>query len=216
MSDKNVSNKRKSLTISEKLFVKGIVQNLSLLRWTDEEIVNYLQAEKAINIGRSTVTVIRNEIEKEAETWYLDLQRSRYKYIAIYKERLDSLLSYQKKLHEIIADTNKEEVKIKAISELHSIEMSILNLLNGLPTFKSELIELLSKNYNSGNNHTTTNATNHEELLNMLEFNEEAEDEAEPSLAAHRTMEGIQCLHCKRWFKDKLMMDIHQCSAKIK
>ena len=48
--------------------------------------------------------------------------------MAIYKERIDSLFSYQKKLHEIINDTNKPEVKLRAITELHSIEMSIFNL----------------------------------------------------------------------------------------
>jgi hypothetical protein len=36
-------------------------------------------------------------------------------------------------LHEIINDTNKPEVKLRAISELHSIEMSIFSLWKQLP-----------------------------------------------------------------------------------
>ena len=50
----------------------------------------------------------------------------RYKYVAMFKERIDSLLSYQKKLHEIITSTfdavgehePRPEVEIKAITEL--------------------------------------------------------------------------------------------------
>jgi hypothetical protein len=53
--------------------------------------------------------------------------------VAIYKERIDSLFSYQKKLHEIINVTNKPEVQLRAISELHSIEMSIFSLWKQLP-----------------------------------------------------------------------------------
>jgi hypothetical protein len=53
--------------------------------------------------------------------------------VAIYKERIDSLFSYQKKLHEIINDTKKPEVQLRAISELHSIEMSIFSLWKQLP-----------------------------------------------------------------------------------
>ena len=36
-------------------------------------------------------------------------------------------------MHRIIANTKKEEVKIKAISALHSIEMDIFNLWKQLP-----------------------------------------------------------------------------------
>jgi hypothetical protein len=64
---------------------------------------------------------------------HVELKRTSYKYIAAYKERIDSLFSYQKKLHEIISTTKKDEVKTRAISELHSIEMDIFNLWKQLP-----------------------------------------------------------------------------------
>jgi hypothetical protein len=76
--------------------------------------------EKNMNISRSSVTIIKNNIEKEAEKWYIELRQSRYKFIATYKERLGSLLSYQKKLNDILASSKKEENKIKAISVLQS------------------------------------------------------------------------------------------------
>ena len=124
---------RSKRTKSEQEYVRAIVQGLSLQRLTDKEIVDYLYNEKQIPIGRSTVTCIRNNIEKQAEKWYIELRKSSYKYIATYKERLDSLLSYQKKLHDIISNTKKDEIKIRAISELHSIEMDLFNLWKQLP-----------------------------------------------------------------------------------
>jgi hypothetical protein len=124
---------RRKVAKSEKQYLRGIIHNLSLQKWTDQDIVEYLRDEKSIDIGRSTVTKIKNQIEKEAEKWYIELRQSTYKYIATYKERMDSLLSYQKNLHDIICDTKKDEVKIRAISELHSIEMDLFNLWKQLP-----------------------------------------------------------------------------------
>lgn len=125
--------KHANLSKAEREYVRGIVHNLSLSRWTDQEIVDYLKKEKQIDIARTTVNNIRNQVCKQAEKWYLELRNSTYKYIAHYKERIDSLFSYQKKLHEIIHATKKDEVKIRAISELHSIEMSIFSLWKQLP-----------------------------------------------------------------------------------
>ena len=76
---------------------------------------------------------MRNQVELKAEKWYIELKQSTFRYIATYKERIDSLFSYQKKFHEIISTTKKPEIQIRAISELHSIEMSIFSLWKQLP-----------------------------------------------------------------------------------
>jgi len=79
-------------TKSEREYVKGIVQNLSFQRFTDGEIVRWLHEEKKIDVDRSTVTRIRNQVEQDVEKWYVDLRESGSKYIAIYKQRLDSFI----------------------------------------------------------------------------------------------------------------------------
>ena len=130
---KDVHMKRHKCTNSEREYVRGMVHNLSFQRWTDRDIARFLDEEKKIEISRSTVSRIRKQVEMTSEKWYIELRKSTYKYIATYKERLDSLYYYQKKLHEIINSTKKDEVKIRAISELHSIEMSIFRLWKQLP-----------------------------------------------------------------------------------
>ena len=117
---------------AQKEYVKAIVHQLSLQRLSDTEIVDFL-AEKGIVLARTTVNQIKKGIEKQAEKWYINLKHSRYKYIATYKERIDSLVSYQKILNDIIKTTKREDIKIKAISALHSIEMDIFNLWKQLP-----------------------------------------------------------------------------------
>ena len=123
-------------TTIERQYIKGIVQNLSLQRFTDADIVNYLHKAKAIEITKAKVNKIRNRQEQDAAGWYVELKESRHKLIAFYKDRLDSLLSYQQKLNLILLNTNeKSDTSIRAIAELHRIEMSIFTLLKEFPEF---------------------------------------------------------------------------------
>jgi hypothetical protein len=130
-----VTTERHRFTKAEREYVKGIVRNLSFQRLTDNEIMHWLQKEKKIDLDRSTISKMRNQVEEQAEEWYIGLRESGAKYIAIYKERLDSLLSYQKKLHEIITQFGEQspELVIRAISELHRLELSLHILQKELP-----------------------------------------------------------------------------------
>ena len=136
-NDNNVTKERHRWTKAEKQYIQGIVHNYSLQRWTDQDIVNFLWEEKKIKIARSTVTTIKNQVEQQAEKWYIELRESGAKYIAVYKERLDSLLYYQKRLNEIVDSYLPKqiypEIVIRAISELHKIEMSLHTLMKELP-----------------------------------------------------------------------------------
>jgi IS30 family transposase len=88
---KNAQSERHKWTKVERQYIQGIVHNYSLKRWSDQDIVNFLLEEKKIRIGRSTVARIRKQVERTAEKWYIELKKSAYKYIATYKERLDSI-----------------------------------------------------------------------------------------------------------------------------
>ena len=187
----------KKLPKSEKQYVRGIIHNLSLQRWTDQEITDYLNTEHKTMLSRSAISHIRTQIEKSAEKWYINLKQSRYKYIANYKERLDSLLSYQRRLNEIVAATKKDEVKIRAISELHSIEKTIFDLWKQLPTL---------------------------DISNQVK-QEQQEPEGDPPIFDVEDINGVeelpdevkgmwhnfvQCDHCKRWWKGRKLLDYHK------
>ena len=73
-NNNNVTIERKKFTKTEKQYLRGIIHNLSHQRLTDQEIVDYLQREKKIDISRSTATKIRNQVVEEAGDGYLELR----------------------------------------------------------------------------------------------------------------------------------------------
>ena len=201
--DKTVHNNHRKRTNSkaDKQYIKTIIHNLSLQRWTDQEISNYLKKEKNIEISRSRVTTIKNNIEAEAEKWYIELRESRYKYIATYKERLDSLFSYQRKLNDIVEfctiNNLNHETMIKAISELHKIELSLFNIWKQLPVISYS---------NSG-----VKVPELEQLKQELEqkfqrqLQEAKEEEIGLTAMPWDDHDWFQCKDCKRWFKHELV-----------
>lgn len=212
---------RHKRTKSEKEYVNAIIQNLSLQRLTDKEIVDYLHKEKHIDIARSTVTNIRNRIEKQAERWYLELRNSAYKYIAVYKERIDSLFRYQRILHDIIGSSKKPEVKIRAISELHSIEMSIFSLWKQLPNL--DMVDLHIQQQEDGyENRQAPPVDEKEERERFDKWTEEGRPLSEQYRAQMVAKYGVtiepwdqpswlRCPHCWRWFKNNSILAGHTC-----
>lgn len=132
-------------TKAESNFLQGIVQGLTLDRFSDSEIVQYLKDKHNIIIERSTVYKIRKRIEKEDKTWYEQIRQSDYKYIYTYKERIDSLNRYQHKLNEIFnKKENSDLLKIQAIKELHKIEITLAKLYGNLPDIVDSTNDFLS------------------------------------------------------------------------
>ena len=233
MNHKKVTVERHTFTKSEREYVKALVHGLSLKRITDQEIVQWLHDEKEIDLDRSTVSKMRNQIEQNAEKWYIELRQSRYKYIATYKERLDSLLSYQKKLHDIISNTNKDEVKLRAISELHSIEMSIFSLWKQLPAL--DIVDTKDNKDDHSDKYQYDNV-GPTGLPRAISYGPE-EDERLDRKAYFALKEGdgpldarfkasmdekyglpnepwddpkwIQCPSCNRWFKTTVRLEVH-------
>ncbi len=94
-SHKNVTTERTTFTKAEREYVKGLVRDLSFQRLTDREIVQWLYDQKKIDLDRSTISKMRNQIEKDAtKVVYID-------------------------------------TVIRAISELHRIEMSLRTMFKG-------------------------------------------------------------------------------------
>jgi hypothetical protein len=226
-----VTKKRHDFTKSEREYVKGIVHNLSFQRLTDQEIVQWLHDEKQIDLDRSTISKMRNQVERKAEKWYIELRNSTYKYIATYKERIDSLFSYQKKLHEIISSSKKPEVQIRAISELHSIEMSIFSLWKQLPDLQIE-----DGRDNRGRNRDEYENIGPNGLPRAISHGREEDEkrdravyfgwkEGDPPLDGRfKSMmdekygvefepwgefKWVQCPSCKRWFKNLVKLEMH-------
>ena len=234
---KKVTVERATFTKAEREYVRSIVHNLSLQRLTDREIVQWLHDEKQIDLDRSTVSKMRNQVELKAEKWYIELKQSAFKFIAIYKERIDSLFSYQKKLHEIISAANKPEVQIRAITELHSIEMSIFSLWKQLPAL--DVVDANKENQDSsfhpeyqyenenigpnGCSRALSHSRKEDEEANKKiyfgwkqgdppldsRFRASMEQKYGVELEPWDEEKWVDCYGCKRWFKNAEVLRMH-------
>jgi hypothetical protein len=188
-------------TRAQKEYVKAVVNQLSLQRLSDGEIVDYL-AEKGIILARNTVNRIKKQIERQAAKWYIELKQSQSKYIANYKERLDSLLAYQKILNDIIKTTKREDIKIKAISPLHSIQMDIFNLWKQLPDL--DIVERVRQVQNQQDQEPTQEDP---PIVSIEDINGVGEIPEEDKGLWHN---WIQCDGCKRYWRDEELLDYHK------
>lgn len=84
-------------------------------------------------LSKSAVHDIKIGIESKAEKWYMQLRDSRFKYLAIYKDRIDSLFKYQKMLHDLYHNPKSKTDKVRIIAQLQSLEMDILNIHKQVP-----------------------------------------------------------------------------------
>ena len=121
------------LTKAEREFAKVIIAKLSFERFTEREMVKELaERDPPIILSKTGVHDIKASVERKAEKWYIQLRDSRHKYLATYKDSIDSLYRYQKMLHQLYND-KKYKDKIGIIRELHHIELSIKNIYKEVP-----------------------------------------------------------------------------------
>jgi hypothetical protein len=211
MSHKKVTSKRATLTKAKREYVKGIVHNLSLQRLTDQEIVDWLREEKKIGLDRSTISKMRNHVEQQAEKWYIELKESRYKYIANYKARLDSLLSYQKKLNQIIEFYLRPPMQIlypdtiiKAVAELHRIEVSMFNIWRQLPTL--DIVEQTPPKQSQ----EELSQEEKDRMLPIVSVEDINGVEELPAEVKSLWHSWVQCDGCKRWWSSRELLDYHK------
>jgi hypothetical protein len=209
---------------SRKSVHKCIVHNYSLQRCTGQDIVDYLREEKKLNIAKSTVTTIKNKVVEEAGNWYLKLRKSSYKTIAFYKERLDSLLSYQKKLNDIMDGSEVPEIRIRAIAELHRIEMSLHTIFQEFPHEQSQIrpeIEREPTNCQCMSTGTITHSKCRycKQVWCPLALKQDwcPNPECSQGIKGNKFKpydehhEWIHCPTCKMWFKTPDILALHNC-----
>jgi hypothetical protein len=174
--------------------------------------VYWLQEEKKIHLDRSTITKMRNHVERQAEKWYIELKESRYKYMANYKARLDSLLSYQKKLNQIIESYLQPPMQIlypdtiiKAVAELHRIEVSIFNILKQLPDLDigNRVMQEVQQQQEE------LSQEEKDRMLPIFSLEDINGVEELPAEVKGLWHSWVQCDGCKRWWNSEELLGYH-------
>ncbi len=115
-------------TNEERSIVKSLVATLSLKRISDKEIIEIIFHQTNKMITRKALYVLRQSIKKDSYEWYNKLRQDQYAYIHEYKERIDELLSLQKKHHEIIKNNeHNPQVQQTSLAELHKLSITLSN-----------------------------------------------------------------------------------------
>ena len=102
---------------------------------SDNEIIEEIQRQTNNSITRSGLYKIKQQIKKESYDWYKNMREGQYEYIHEFKERIDEILSLQKKHHEIIEkNEHNPQIQQTSLAELHRLSITLSNLYDVAPT----------------------------------------------------------------------------------
>jgi hypothetical protein len=143
-------------TNGERHIVKSLVATLSLKRIPDKEIIEIIFNQTNKMISERTLWDLRQSIKKDSYQWYKVMREGQYDYIHEYKERIDEILSLQKKHHEIIdSDTEPTPVKQVSLAELHRLNITLSNYFDVAPSIVNGITLPVSSEVKTNNTEIT-------------------------------------------------------------
>jgi len=122
-------------TNEERTLIKSIVANLSIKRIPEPEIINEIYRQTNKSISKVALFNIKKRIKRESFKWYKTMREGEYEYIHEFKERINEIMSLQKKHYQIIdSPTEPTTVKQTSLAELHRLSITLSNLYDVAPT----------------------------------------------------------------------------------
>jgi hypothetical protein len=122
-------------TAEDGRLIKSIVAALSIKRILDPEIIAEVKRQTDKKITRKTLYNVRQRIKKESYHWYPTMREPEYEYIHEFRQRVNEIISLQKRHHQII-DNNEHNPQIQqtSLAELHRLGITLSNLYDVAPT----------------------------------------------------------------------------------
>ena len=124
----------------ERALIKSTVALLTIKRIPDSDIIKSIFDQTNKTISKQALNGIRRRIKKESFKWYKTMREGEYEYIHEFKERINEIMSLQKKHHEIIDSTAEPTtVKQASLTELHRLSITLSNLFDIVPTIINDI-----------------------------------------------------------------------------
>src|SRR6476619_2623780 len=121
-------------TSAERILVKSIVASLSIKRIPEDQIVAEIYNQTKKTLTKSGLFYVKEAIKKESFKWYKTMREGEYEYIHEFKERINEIMSLQKKHHEIVdSPTEPTTVKQTSLAELHRLNITLSNYFDVAP-----------------------------------------------------------------------------------
>jgi hypothetical protein len=142
-------------TIEERSLVKSLVATLTLKRMSDSEIIEEIEKLTNDRISRTSLYKIKLQIKRDSYQWFKMMREGQYEYIHEFKERIDEILSLQKKHHEII-DNDREPTPVKqtSLAELHRLNITLSNYFDVAPSIVNGITLPVSSEVKGSNTET--------------------------------------------------------------
>jgi outer membrane protein assembly factor BamA len=127
-------------TVAERITIKSIVASLTIKRLPDAEIQDEILKQSGKTVSRTSLYRIRQSIKRQSFKWYKTMREGEYEYIHEFKERINEIMSLQKKHHEII-DSAAEPTTVKqtSLAELHRLNITLSNYFDVAPSIINDI-----------------------------------------------------------------------------
>ncbi|CAN5202529.1 hypothetical protein BH18THE2_BH18THE2_29420 [soil metagenome] len=125
-------------TIEERRYLKQLVQEAIVRRFTNNEVIVHIEKELGKNITIKQVTRIKKNIKNEASSWISSLAKTDHVYFNEYKLRIHELESNQKELWRLYYESNTNTTqKIMIQEKLAKITIYLTQLYDVLPVINA-------------------------------------------------------------------------------
>ena len=121
-------------TSAERILLKSIVAILSIKRIPESEIIKEIFHQTNKNITTRYFFYLKQQIKKESYHWYKTMREGEYEYIHEFKERINEIISLQKKHHEIIDNSPNPTIQQASLAELHRLNITLSNYFDVAPS----------------------------------------------------------------------------------
>jgi hypothetical protein len=107
---------------------------MTLKRIPDAEIIKEIEKQTNSTFTRFGLYRVKQQIKKESYDWYKSMREGQYEYIHEFKERINEIISLQKKHHEIIErNEHNPQIQQTSLAELHRLSITLSNLYDVAP-----------------------------------------------------------------------------------
>ena len=128
-------------TSGERILLKSIVATLSIKRIPESEIIKEIFHQTNKNITTRYFFYLKQQIKKESYHWYKTMREGEYEYIHEFKERINEIMSLQRKHHQII-DNNEHNPTMQqtSLAGCHRLNITLSNYFDVAPSIVGNTI----------------------------------------------------------------------------
>jgi hypothetical protein len=144
-------------TVEQRRKIRSLVLEGVCQHKTTEDIRKYIKENVGFEISEAETKRYRQILRKEAHQWITILARSKYEYIAEYRQRIQEVENNQKELWKLYYDPRSSyELKRQCQMDLARLSSMLMNMYDAMPIV-NEIVRRKSITEGSANNSDNSN-----------------------------------------------------------